>query len=1092
MPSDRSRRADHPRFGYTGVVAQQGRVILDRDLNAQNALVADRITDEAIDVIGPCGTPDQGFCISLPSSGSPPTYWNPPAGVPAGASPPYTEGGPRDFLISPGTMYVGGQRAVFYSEQNGKPVTYSYFDQPDWPSPARPADAGRELVYLELTELEVSAVEDPDLLEVALGGPDTTQRLKLLRRVRRLAVQAADCEAAWNEAVAHWEAEGLAFDPATMRLVPQLGLEVGFTQAVATRDPCDPVATGGYLGSDNQLIRVRTVVADGVAHLIWGYDNASFLYRITSVSPDRTMLTLAADPPDGFHVPQTGQLVEVLCTAAVLAEEPDETDPTGQAQILRVAAEPAGVLRRLAQPYGTVTPGDPTNYIVLSSALPSDVASSALPLFLRVWQAELPLPDAGGTVTIEDPTTGISTGVTATISMPANTPSLADRAFWQIAVRPATPQGAYPEDLLTAPQPPDGPRRWVCPLAVIDWGANNGGQVCPCCDPFDNLVTLSRRKPGCCTVAIGPPDITAAASLQTLIDRATAKAQAVVVCLSPGSYALPRPLRLDRRHAGITLQACGGPALLLEDRAADASVFADGLIVMMNVPGVTLRGLTLRPPSTRIPRALRAAVLAHASQDNLPNPSMALGWPAAGFGVRALDCRDLTLEGCAFDLGSAPAERGDDLFMAGVFVQGSSPGLVVHNCTFGSRLPPTFTPLTVDAAVASPAARLFDRVLQRFNPTGMSAPPAPAPPSPAPPPATAPAQPPRPAQPAQPARAARPLVAAPPPRAQQPAAQSPASGNAPARPPPPSAPAPPPASPAMPLAERISTAFEALIAYRQTLGAGTAPAMVATVGVVAADYSSVGADRDVPLSCAIGDAMLRDNAFTGLTFATWFSTSASTLRVQDNIVEGGVAGLWLERPAPLPPPRALPNTPTYYPNVEFFGEFMLASALAAALKPPSTQAIQSPNVKATPAATEFTMFVLGNKIETRAAAGTADNARSCSAALMLALNTGDTATHVSLIVSANHLRSAADAFAPTALIVKPPRQPCAITGNVVLNYIANADNKAIPSLWVISSDTQGLTVTGNSLSGPSDLVDLPARPGALPSNSWQSYNADPT
>src|SRR4029077_17642098 len=218
--SDRSRSTDRPLHGITGIVAQQGRVIVDRDIDALQGLTADRIAADALDFVGPCGTPDDGLRISLPV-GSPPSppFWSPP-GEQQG-SPPQAPGGHGDFLSAPGTMYVGGERVTFPREQNGKSVTYSYLDQPDWPAPPLPAaETQYELVYLELTELEVGAVEDPDLLEVALGGPDTTQRLKLLRRVRRMKVAAASCTAAWDEAVKTWAAAGWQFDPATMRLEP--------------------------------------------------------------------------------------------------------------------------------------------------------------------------------------------------------------------------------------------------------------------------------------------------------------------------------------------------------------------------------------------------------------------------------------------------------------------------------------------------------------------------------------------------------------------------------------------------------------------------------------------------------------------------------------------------------------------------------------------------------------------------------------------------------------------------------------------------------------------------------------------------------
>ena len=42
-----------------------------------------------------------------------------------------------------------------------------------------------ELVYLLAAEQEVSAVEDPALADVALGGPDTMQRRRILQRFVR-------------------------------------------------------------------------------------------------------------------------------------------------------------------------------------------------------------------------------------------------------------------------------------------------------------------------------------------------------------------------------------------------------------------------------------------------------------------------------------------------------------------------------------------------------------------------------------------------------------------------------------------------------------------------------------------------------------------------------------------------------------------------------------------------------------------------------------------------------------------------------------------------------------------------------------------
>jgi Family of unknown function (DUF6519) len=669
MPSDRSRRTDDLRDGYKEVVAQQGRVILDRDFNALQGLTDERIAADALDIVGPCGTPDDGFAISLPQLSPPgPPLWSSPGG--------FGPAGPQDFdfLISPGTMYVGGQRAVLLGQQAGRAITYSYYDQPDWIDPPDPVTfesppGGNELVYLDLTEQEVSAAEDPDLLEVALGGPDTTARIKLMRRVRRLAVSSFDCAEAWQEAATHWLDRGLQIDPRTRRLEPAVRLQVGFTQDITATDPCDPVATGGYLGADNQLIRVQIGnsgslgVGGESAQLLWGYDNASFIYRVTSISPDGTMLTLASNPPDAFHIPQTGQLVEILLTEAVLGKEPDETDPTRQRSILRVVAAPNGELRRLTQPYGPITPGDPTNYIVLDQPLGSDFISTPTPLFLRVWQAELSFDPAGDTVPLNDPARGASTGVQVTISVPPG--EIATRgAFWLLAVRPTTPQAVYPERLLTEPQPPDGPRRWVCPLAVIDW---QNASVTDCRCKFDNLVELSKRPRSCCTVSISPEDLTSTNTLQSIIDRAAGLAQSVTVCLSPGTYQLSQTLSLTSMHSNMIIEACNGGASLISTEDLGTGGFGSGLIHISGASNVTLRGLEIDLPATSGASTITMLGL------------MATGAPA------------LLLERCSFQL-APPAVSARIIIGIALWLQADCSGLVLENCTFVSAVPITLTP----------------------------------------------------------------------------------------------------------------------------------------------------------------------------------------------------------------------------------------------------------------------------------------------------------------------------------------------------------------------------------------------------------------
>jgi hypothetical protein len=689
MPSDRSRPPDDSRDQYTGGVMQQGRVILDRDFNTVREILDRRIAREALDVVGPCGTPDDGFAISL-TFGSPP-LWVPPLPL----SPPELEA--FDFLIAPGTMYVGGERVVFPARNAGRLITYSYSDQPDVIARERQLfrlPPQQEVVYLHLAEQEVSATEDPDLLDVALGGPDTTQRLRLMRTVRRHDVKRADCAAAWAAATADWQSgQGLVFDPGTMRLLPQARLQVGFTQTATEDNPCDPVATGGYLGADNQLIRVQVADPGSAgpsahqAQLLWGYDNASFVYRVTSVDSSRKRLQLTRDPPDAFHMPQTGQAVEVLRTAAILGSEPDETDPTGRRTIVRCVAEATGFVTTLAQSYD---PSSTAKALVLNDALPAGYAGDPYPLFVRVWQGLEPVAPSGGTVELTDPVSGATTGVRVTISVPVGAP-LTKGVFWMMALRPSTPQAVYPERLLASPQPPTGPRLWACPLAVIDWIASPPA-VHNCGQSFDNLVDLSKRKlGGCCTVSVSE-----GTTLQSVIDGAVGLAAQVTVCLAPGSYTLDQPLRLDARHQHMVIEGCGGAATL----TGAGPAFADGLIVLSDAPEVTLRGLTLIPPPVGVPLALfdplftgleRSVVLQ--ARAIVPEFVKAVLEPRFRMrlmiGVRAVGSTGLTLDDCSVRLTGAPL--AENHFGIGLLATGDCSRLTVRDCRFASSFTPTST-----------------------------------------------------------------------------------------------------------------------------------------------------------------------------------------------------------------------------------------------------------------------------------------------------------------------------------------------------------------------------------------------------------------
>jgi Family of unknown function (DUF6519) len=505
MGSDRARVSYNPKQQYRSVVMQQGRVTLEADFNEELAIAGEELHKETLDIVGPSGTPDNGYLVAPLTS------------------PPF------DIFVGPGTMYVGGLRVTTPPEVPppaptagtanaggvigsgnkfpfGPGIRYTqqadwldHSDDPDWVeiSPNNPPT--NEFVYLFLREQEVSAVEDSDLKDVALGGPDTAQRTRLLQHIIRLN-DGKDCASGLDAAQKKWNKEGLTFNPPNMRLESAAKLKVQFSPAGPPPDLCNPQAQSGYLGADNQLIRVQISATDsGKLKFVWGFDDASFLYRLDLDPNNKQLLHLQSRPVDAAHQPQSKQAVEALRTAAELSNG-------------EYIASLSGLVFTLDQDYNP-----DTQMISLPASLtklPDEFYNSTQTprVFLRVWEEEVSFTP-GTAVDLGN------TGLQVTLQAPGNVFHLGD--YWLFAVRPSTPQQIYPERYLADFQPPDGPRMWVCPLGVITWNGRQGNLTADCRNPFDNLVELTKRKTGlggCCTVSISPESLKGNTTLQSVVD----------------------------------------------------------------------------------------------------------------------------------------------------------------------------------------------------------------------------------------------------------------------------------------------------------------------------------------------------------------------------------------------------------------------------------------------------------------------------------------------------------------------------------------------------------------------------------------------
>jgi hypothetical protein len=371
MTADLSRVTFDPAKRFSGVVYQQGRVILDADLNEEHEIESYLAEATASDVIGPSGAPKAsaggGFHISVTSDGanlviSPGRFYVDgilceltPTEVPIEAADAQTmtvaiwhlDGHDLDVgqwveILLPGQTSGEVQR-VSTVEPTTRTLTLSdklttgtpgpgsrlrrvttYDTQPD--SFALLADvtaasgAGRYRVYLDVWERVITQIEDDSVRESALGGADTAARTKIVWQVRaELAgpVSQGDCATLFE---GQWE-------PAA-----PTGTLLAEVDPGSAGGPCVLPPASGFTGLQNQLYRVQARVdkSDGTltgnsgdpdVSFMWQPDNASVEVQVESFGQTTIVSSLGKDASLGLANNQT---VEALDDYLELAGKPGE------------------------------------------------------------------------------------------------------------------------------------------------------------------------------------------------------------------------------------------------------------------------------------------------------------------------------------------------------------------------------------------------------------------------------------------------------------------------------------------------------------------------------------------------------------------------------------------------------------------------------------------------------------------------------------------------------------------------------------------------------------------------------------------------
>jgi hypothetical protein len=263
MKGDFTRDTFHSKKNFTGVLMQQGRVQLDADWNEQNDIVQRRIETETVDSMGGCGAPLHAAAFGA---------FTATAGLGAAEITHLTNLGilplpPGDFLLSTGRYYAGGKLV-----ENDTITSLSH--QPHLPGAVPITANGVYLAYLDVWEHHVTYLEDADMREVALGGPDTATRKQQLWQVKLLPVaNSTHCLsplAAWDTLV----------QGSTGKLSARAQPEATST------DSCIVPASAGYRRLENQLYRVEIhkggtlTPGPNQASFKWSRDNGSVVFAI--------------------------------------------------------------------------------------------------------------------------------------------------------------------------------------------------------------------------------------------------------------------------------------------------------------------------------------------------------------------------------------------------------------------------------------------------------------------------------------------------------------------------------------------------------------------------------------------------------------------------------------------------------------------------------------------------------------------------------------------------------------------------------------------------------------------------------------------
>lgn len=506
---------------FNGVLHQQGRVLLDSDWNDQTRINIEWQDQAGQDIIGPgvAAVPvseKDSFKVIEASIGTNKMKQKVSLGRLAANE--------VHLKIIPGRVWVDGLLVTLPGEESVEHIA-TYLEPPVQKSPAGNT---RDLVVLEVWRDSINGFQMPNLLiESALGGPDTTERIHTAMAFRLLRLKDGDtCHNVADKLKDDFENKGKL----TVSLKTPSPILWDCPKATSpTSGDCPLTDEGGYTGLEHDLYRIEIADVDDTSKPMfkWSQFNGGLVGTGT----------FELDSKSNKSIKIKDNLQAVVSSAL----------DNSYLEIVRYDDQ----LGYWKVAYGARASLQ-NNVLLLEKPLFSDkTPDSDEKVFFRLWNGieyiDLFSKDqAKGPKELKDGIQLEFDSPTATNYSPEN--------FWTFSVRAGGNNNDTRNDPLIKEKPPEGIHYYRVPLAILKWGSNSDiyfdkGDISDCRKIFQPLANQNI----CCSFTVG--DGKSSHGDYDSINEALAHlpSSGGEICLLPGSHA--GSIKIENKN-NIKIKGC--------------------------------------------------------------------------------------------------------------------------------------------------------------------------------------------------------------------------------------------------------------------------------------------------------------------------------------------------------------------------------------------------------------------------------------------------------------------------------------------------------------------------------------------------------